>query len=220
MAAVVSLHNGSGIRTGDFEIKSLSSDVLVPSSTTRSIYFRVVLNNLRQFNASTKTRGEVTGSNRKPWKQKGTGRARVGDAQSPLWRKGGIMFGPRPGGRELAINRKASRSIWRWVFASFLKNNAIACLDVSEDSFGVSTSKARLLLEGLVGKAEMFKKTFTLLVSEDSLEMTKSFRNLQNVALEFYDRKDIRSLRKSDMILFFKNDANLFEDMVAKYETN
>jgi large subunit ribosomal protein L4 len=220
MAAVVSLHDGSGVKTGDFEIKALSGDVLAPSDTTRSIYFRVVLNNLRQFNASTKTRGEVTGSNRKPWKQKGTGRARVGDAQSPLWRKGGILFGPRTGGRELGINRKASKSVWRWIFANFLNNNAIACLDLQGSSFGVSTSKAKQLLEGLVGKKEMLQKTFTLLVSEESLDITRSFRNLENVVLEFYDRKDIRSLAKSDMLLFLKSDAELFEDMVAKYETN
>ena len=79
-------------------------DRLVGEPLNRDLLFRAVhreLANLRQGNASTKTRGEVAGSGRKPWKQKGTGRARAGSFQSPLWRGGGIIFGPKPRGPAL-----------------------------------------------------------------------------------------------------------------------
>ncbi len=82
----------------------VNGEVSVPDSVfaypvKKHILYEVTVNylaNQRQGTVSTKTRGEVSGSNRKPWRQKGTGRARVGSIRSPLWRKGGTIFGPKP----------------------------------------------------------------------------------------------------------------------------
>lgn len=221
MAAMVSLHDASGAQVGDLEIKSFNKDVVPLSAVTKSVFFRAVFNNLAQNTASTKTRGEVSCSKKKPWRQKGTGRARVGAASSPLWRSGGILFGPRPGGRTLCVNRKVSKQVWQSVFADFLSRGSVLGLDLTEN-FGVSTSKARKLLDVISKNSTKPAKTFTLLVSPtpESLQLSKSFRNLENVTLEFYNRKDIRSFEKSDIVLFLKNDSTLFEEMVAHHEIN
>lgn len=74
--------------------------------------------NARQGNASTKTRAEVRGGGRKPWRQKGTGRARAGSIRSPLWRGGGVIFGPKPRDYEIKMNRKERRLALRTAFSS------------------------------------------------------------------------------------------------------
>ena len=74
--------------------------------------------NSRQGNASTKTRAEVRGGGRKPWRQKGTGRARAGSIRSPLWRGGGVIFGPKPRDFKLKMNRKERRLALRTAFNS------------------------------------------------------------------------------------------------------
>lgn len=74
--------------------------------------------NSRQGTASTKTRAEVSGGGRKPWRQKGTGRARAGSIRSPLWRGGGVIFGPKPRDYEIKMNRKERRLALRTAFVS------------------------------------------------------------------------------------------------------
>jgi len=78
--------------------------------------------NARQGNASTKTRAEVRGGGRKPWKQKGTGRARAGSNRSPLWKGGGVSFGPKPRAFEIKMNRKERRLALRTAIASRLED--------------------------------------------------------------------------------------------------
>src|SRR3989338_3193367 len=91
---------------------------------------RVQRNNARAAIAHTKNRGEVSGGGKKPWKQKGTGRARVGSIRSPIWRKGGVTFGPRSDRNfSLKINRSAVRLALATVLSDKLKTNRLAIIE-------------------------------------------------------------------------------------------
>lgn len=85
--------------------------------------------NQRRGTACTKTRGKVSGSGRKPWRQKGTGRARVGSTRSPLWRSGGTVFGPQPRDYSYGMPRKARRNALKSVLSDKMRNDRIVVID-------------------------------------------------------------------------------------------
>lgn len=96
------------------------------------LIYEVVVNylaNQRQGTACTKNRGEVSGGGRKPWRQKGTGRARVGSIRSPLWRHGGTVFGPKPRDYSYAIPKKARKNALKSALAAKLAENLLLVID-------------------------------------------------------------------------------------------
>ena len=95
------------------------------------------LNNARQGTASTKTRSEVRGGGRKPWRQKGTGRARAGSIRSPLWRGGGVIFGPKPRDFSTKMNRKERRLALRTAFSSRVEDIIVV------ESFGAELERPK-----------------------------------------------------------------------------
>src|ERR1700736_4223867 len=90
---------------------------------------RAELNARRRGTAATLTRGEVSGGGAKPWRQKGTGRARAGSSRSPLWTGGGITFGPRPRAYTFKVNRKEQRAALRSALSLHAERGSIAILD-------------------------------------------------------------------------------------------
>lgn len=90
---------------------------------------RVYLANRRAGTASTRTRGEVRGGGRKPWRQKGTGRARHGSIRSPLWRGGGVIFGPKPRSHRLLMPKKARRQALRSALSAKLRDGELTVVD-------------------------------------------------------------------------------------------
>jgi large subunit ribosomal protein L4 len=133
---------------------------------------RAELNARRHGTASTKTRGEVSGGGAKPWRQKGTGRARAGSSRSPVWTGGGTVFGPTPRHYTVKVNRKARRAALRSVLSLHAERESLAVFDASKFE-GPSTSQAAELLEGWGATSP------TLVVLTDSEAAAgKSFRNL------------------------------------------
>lgn len=122
------LHNQEG---------KVSGEVAVPESVfgypvKKHILYEAVINflaNQRQGTSSTKTRGEVSGSNRKPWRQKGTGRARVGSIRSPLWRKGGTIHGPKPRNYRYELPKQVKRNALKSALALRYAENKILVVD-------------------------------------------------------------------------------------------
>jgi len=174
---------------------------------------RVLLQNWRQGTVGCKSRGEVSFSNKKPWKQKGTGRARVSSLRSPLWRKGGIIFGPQARVRNLSINEKQNRLVLNNIFFAALEKKAIYCLDFDGDVQKPSTKKAADLLKG-VGLDN--RKVVLFLPFEDMVNFA-SFRNLSNVNVLSFDQPNAFDLSNGDCWVFFKKDLELFKEMVSQW---
>jgi large subunit ribosomal protein L4 len=144
--------------------------------------------NQRQGTAATKTRADVRGGGRKPWRQKGTGRARVGSTRSPLWRKGGTVFGPQPRDYSYELPKKARRNALRSVLSQKLSANQILVLrefDLKEPK----TKEAAALLKA-------FKLDSALLV--DSHENTNLFLAVRN--LPGVKAIDVRTLNVYDVL--------------------
>jgi large subunit ribosomal protein L4 len=129
----------------------------------------------RRGTASTKTRGEVRGGGAKPWRQKGTGRARAGSSRSPLWAGGGTVFGPQPRHYTIKVNRKERRAALRCALSLHAERGSLAVFDAAE-FVEPSTKQAVELLSEWGGQAPV-----AVLLASDELHAWKSFRNLRSV---------------------------------------
>ncbi len=130
----------------------------------------------RRGTAATKTRGEVSGGGAKPWRQKGTGRARAGSSRSPVWTGGGTVFGPTPRRYTFKINRKERQAALRSALSAHVERESLAVFDAA--SFDApSSSKAAQLLAGW----DVSGPTLVLM-TDDEIFAGKSFRNLPRVA--------------------------------------
>lgn len=194
--AEIQLHRFDGGHD-TFEI----DDRLVGEPLNRDLLFRAVqreLANLRQGNASTKTRGEVAGSGRKPWKQKGTGRARAGSFQSPLWRGGGIIFGPKPRDYHQDMPRKMRRKALRVALSEKFRRGQLSVVD--RLSFETpKTKEGRKLLERL----EQSGKTLIVCAQdENKTAVRRSFSNLPGVSLVPTGLVKVHTLLNHERVLF------------------
>jgi large subunit ribosomal protein L4 len=131
----------------------------------------------RRGTAATKTRAEVRGGGAKPWRQKGTGRARAGSSRAPHWTGGGTAFGPTPRGYTLKVNRKARRRALRAALSLHAERESIAVVD--GDSF--SEPSTRRAVEAL-GTWDADRPLLVLLGSEEDA-CARSFRNLERVSV-------------------------------------
>jgi large subunit ribosomal protein L4 len=131
----------------------------------------------RRGTASTKTRGEVRGGGAKPWKQKGTGRARAGSSRSPIWTGGGTVFGPQPRSFTFKVNRKARRAALRSALSVHADRGSIAVFDAGVFS-APSTKQANELLKGWGQDASTL-----VVLAESERDAGLSFRNLERVVV-------------------------------------
>jgi len=136
---------------------------------------RAELNARRQGTHSTKTRGNVRGGGAKPWRQKGTGRARAGSSRSPIWTGGGITFGPSPRNYTFKVNRKEKRAAMRSALSVHAERETLAVFDPSAFDTPSAKSAAKLL-------ADWGVKGSVLVILTDAQEQAAlSFRNLDAV---------------------------------------
>jgi large subunit ribosomal protein L4 len=136
---------------------------------------RAELNARRRGTAATKTRGQVSGGGAKPWRQKGTGRARAGSSRSPVWTGGGTAFGPTPRGYTVKVNRKARKAALRSALSAHAERESVAIFDASVFD-EPATSRAAELLSDWGADAPML-----VLLHSDEAAAGKSFRNIVRV---------------------------------------
>lgn len=124
----VALYNIKGDQIGDVELNDFVFGIPVHKAALHDAVV-MQLASLRQGNADTKTRAEVRGGGRKPWRQKGTGRARAGSTRSPIWRKGGVVFGPHPRSYATKLPKKVRQLALRSALSSKVEAGNIIVLD-------------------------------------------------------------------------------------------
>nr|ARW68339.1 ribosomal protein L4 [Chondria sp. (in: red algae)] len=163
----------------------------------RSLKHHLTSNRIRR--ASTKTRSEISGGGRKPWKQKGTGRARAGSTRSPLWKGGGIIFGPKQKKYISKINKKEKQLAINTILYNKSKNTI--CIDEIFINNGIPNTKNALSKLRELG-IEIQKYQRVLIIVDKKIKTTNmSLRNLPYIELIESKHLNIVSLLKADLIL-------------------
>jgi len=149
----------------------------------------------RQYSATTKTRSEVRGGGKKPWKQKGTGNARAGSNRSPLWKGGGVIFGPKP----KKLNKKLNRKEFQLALQTLLYNqrNKMSVFNkIDIENFKTKDSINKLL------KTKNIKNIkFLIILSKPNKMLQLAIKNVPNIELMLVSSLNIRSLLKCEKIM-------------------
>ncbi|MCL2799735.1 MAG: 50S ribosomal protein L4 [Endomicrobia bacterium] len=170
------VYNAKGQEKGKMELPAFFnteiSNVLLHEITT------AYLNNQRAGTHKTKTRGEVSFSGAKPWKQKGTGNARAGQRNSPLWRKGGVIFGPEPRDYYTKLSKQKKKLSLSMAFSAQLQNGNVIVVD----SVKISEAKTKKVAE-LIKNLKLEGKKVVFAVNNDA-DFKLAARNVENVVVE------------------------------------
>jgi large subunit ribosomal protein L4 len=190
---------------------TLSDDVFGGRINADLIWESVVRENAaaRQGTHKTKNRANVSGSGKKPWRQKGTGRARVGEIRNPLWRKGGTVFGPQPRSYEYTLPKKVERGALRAALAQKLKDGQLVVVDALVTSeIKTKTAVALLKTLGVSGKAVLID-----LAADENL--ARSLRNIPGVALVPSGRVTARDVANADRVVATKGAIERLQEALA-----
>jgi large subunit ribosomal protein L4 len=162
--------------------------------------------NQRQGSRNTKTRAEVRGGGRKPWKQKGSGRARAGSTRSPLWKGGGVSFGPKPKIYAKKINRKEWRLSLRLLLLK--KLNTITVID----NFIITTNKTKDFYNSICLLNIDLKKKTLIIVPKIDLNLKQSSQNIKNVKILRANCLNIKDILDTKYILISKESLTIIEE--------
>ncbi|HZG37445.1 MAG TPA: 50S ribosomal protein L4 [Nodosilinea sp.] len=178
---------------------SLDLQVAKEESASHIVHRALVrqMNNARQGTVSTKTRAEVSGGGRKPWRQKGTGRARAGSNRSPLWRGGGVIFGPKPRDYSVKMNRKERRLALRTALQGRIDD--LVVVEGFEDKF--SRPKTRELLDAIARWGIDPNAKILLIIAERQELVYLSARNIENVKLITAANLNVHDLLNADYLV-------------------
>ena len=206
--ATVAVYNMEGVKTGSMEI----SDSIFCAEVNKSVLHTVVTNylaNQRQGTQSTKTRTEVRGGGIKPWRQKGTGRARQGSIRAPQWTGGGVALGPKPRDYRYSINKKLKKIALKSALAAKYEAYEIYVVeDLKMDE--IKTSKIAKMLKGM----EINTKAL-IVTAECDENVYKSARNIKGVTPTYVGVLNTYEVLKHDKFVISKDAIAKIEEVLA-----
>ena len=183
-----------------------------PNIHVMHLALRRQLNNARQGNACTKTRAEVRGGGRKPWKQKGTGRARAGSLRSPLFAGGGVSFGPKPRSYAFDMPQKARQLALRSALSARL-DQTIIVKDFSE----IKEAKTKLMVQALSAlKAEGKILIIADLKAAENSNLELAARNIPTVKLLLPTNLNVKDLLEADTLIITESAINEITERLSK----
>ncbi len=201
----LSINNLKGEKVSDIALNSEVFGIEVNDNAMKKMV-RLQLNASRQGTAKAKTRSEVSGGGRKPWKQKGTGRARQGSIRAAQWRKGGIVFGPTPRDYSFKINRKERVLALKSALTSKLNEKKLMVIDnLKLDNFKTKTGVELLNNLKLDGKV-------LFVASEEAENLYMATRNLNNVLVLFADEINVYDILNADYLVFDEASIKMVEE--------
>lgn len=206
--AKVALYNVSGQSVGEIE---LNDNVFGIEVNEHAVYEAVksLLANKRQGTQSVKTRGEVRGGGRKPWRQKGTGRARQGSTRSPNWVGGGVVFAPKPRDYSYRINRKVRQLAMKSALTSKVESAELKVLDTL--TFEAPKTKE---MAAVLKNLEVGKKTLIVLAEVDDA-VIKSASNLPNVETTLASTLNVYDILNNDSFIMTEAAVRKVEEVYA-----
>ncbi len=196
-----------GKKVGDIELNEAVFGVEVNEVVVHTALVNYLANQ-RQGTQSTKTRAEVRGGGRKPWKQKGTGRARQGSIRAPQWIKGGVALGPKPRSYKYAIPKKMRQLAIKSVLTSKLNEGNLVVVDKLELDEIKTKSMVKVLSDLNVTKA-------LIMLNEKNLNVQASARNIENIKTTLVNTINIFDLLKYDSLVVTKEAVEKLEEVYA-----
>lgn len=198
-----------GKAQGELEVKFA---IIENGKGTQAVHDTVVAYQAAQRSgtACTKTMGEVTGSGKKPWRQKGTGRARAGSFQSPLWRGGGVTFGPKPRDFSKKVNAKTKQLALRKALSERLKAGDVIVVD----DLALANHKTRTFVNVLA--ALEVKGTALVVSAAPDKNLTLASRNLEDVSLTTSETLNTYDVLRPDKLVFTRSAFEKVEARLGK----
>ncbi len=203
----VDLFNREGQKVGDIQL----SENVFAVEVNESVLHQVVvaqLANKRQGTQSTKTRAEVSGGGRKPWRQKGTGRARQGSTRAPQWIHGGIVFAPKPRSYRMSIPKSMRRVAMKSALSSKVVENEIVVLENLELDMPKTKEMVKMLNTFEAKKA-------LIVVPESNENVYKSARNIQGATVIPVNNLNVYDILKHDKFIITKEAVAKIEEVYA-----
>jgi len=196
----VDVYSLSGKKVNNF---TLDPDIFSQRPNRWLLHQAIVmyLANQRQGNASTKKRGEVRGGGKKPWRQKGTGRARAGSIRSPLWRGGGIVFGPKPRDYSFDMPKKMKRLALISALSAKAKDNEIVILEKEPELKHPRTKEIYEILNRL----DLSGNRNLLLYSNRDENLIRSCKNIRDLTLRHTDEFSVYDVMANTKLIFSKD---------------
>lgn len=206
--STVAVYNMEGAKVGSMEV----SDSIFAAEVNKAVLHEVVVNylaNQRQGTQSTKTRTEVSGGGIKPWRQKGTGRARQGSIRAPQWTGGGVALGPKPRDYRYSVNKKIKKIALKSALSAKYEAYEIYVIeDLKMDE--IKTAKIANMLKGL----EINSKALIVTADYDNT-IYKSARNIKNVKPTYVGVLNTYDVLKYDKFVIAKEAIEKIEEVLA-----